>query len=127
MEDKRLSIRPALYLSAKSENEGFQNRTLRPILKLQHNLIIHLFLTSAKKQKLLDISLVASNFSDVVDSFIIKNVVIRNQFIGLVLGQFTMDEFKEYDKNASEYNKRIIGMIKKRISDSFQEIMDYLD
>jgi len=100
MNSKKLSIRPELALSSSIPDEDFQNKTLRPILKLQHDIIVLLFTSFCKKQK------------------IKKNAVLRNQCIGLVIGQFTTDEFTIYIKNESEFNKRILNMTAQRIADS---------
>ncbi|WP_406745628.1 hypothetical protein [Tenacibaculum maritimum] len=51
MDNKKLSIRPALNLSSTIPIEDFQNRTLRPILKLQHSFILQMaaFFVANKK------------------------------------------------------------------------------
>ncbi len=116
-----MSIRPVLNLSADKENESFQNLTLRPILKLQHDIIIRLFINSIKKQKLQEAIENKEVFFQFIETSIVKNIPLRNLLIGLVLGQFTISEFDEYKKNRSEYNKRIINMIKQRLYDSFDE------
>lgn len=35
--------------------------------------------------------------------------------LGLVLGHFTIDEYQDYLKNESEYNRRIISMLTQRL------------
>ena len=51
MDNKKVSIRPVLNLSSKSIDEDFQNRTLRPVLKLQNNTILQVFSHFSQKQK----------------------------------------------------------------------------
>ena len=114
-------------MSANKENENFQNLTLRPILKLQHDIILRLFINSIKKQKLQEAIENKEVFFQFIETSIVKNIPLRNLLIGLVLGQFTISEFDEYKKNGSEYNKRIINMIKQRLYDSFDELKDLIE
>lgn len=122
MNDKRIALRPTLNLSSNIQEESFQNVTLRPILKLQHNLIIMVFLHFCEKQKINISNLKKESFQSEVTKLIKKNTVLRNQLIGLVLGQFTEDEFTQYTKEYSEFNKRILTMIGQRINDSQSQL-----
>lgn len=124
MNDKRIALRPTLNLSSNIQEESFQNVTLRPILKLQHNLIIMVFLHFCEKQKINISNLKKESFQSEVTKLIKKNTVLRNQLIGLVLGQFTEDEFMQYTKEYSEFNKRILTMIGQRINDSQSTIIE---
>jgi len=121
MDDKKLSIRPVLNLKATMDDEDFQNRTLRPVLKLQHDLILLLFISFCDKQKI-DIYKDGKKFNSIINTHIKKNMVLKNQYLGLIIGQFTADEFKVYLENKSEFNKRIITMIVQRLKDSQSEI-----
>ena len=118
MDNKKLSIRPVLNLESKSVDEDFQNRTLRPILKLQHRTILQVFTHFAHKHKT-DIALLSlEKLERYVQSVTKKNTVLRNQLLGLIIGQFTEDEFESYCANDAEFNKRILTMIGQRITDS---------
>ena len=124
MDSKKLSIRPELNLESIIPDEDFQNRTLRPILKLQHDLILLLFISFCDKQKI-DIYKDEKKFNSIVNTHIGKNMVWKNQYLGLIIGQFTTDEFAIYLENNSEFNKRIITMIGQRLKDSQLEIKEY--
>ncbi|MFY7670763.1 glyoxalase [Tenacibaculum sp. MEBiC06402] len=121
MLDKK-DIRPKLELTAIGKTEGFQNVTLRPILKLQHDIIILVFKNWAVKHKIKLTAMKKDELSKVLDNSFSKNNVVKNQLLGIVIGQFTADEFEEYQIDSSEYNKRIFTMIKKRLFDSFEEL-----
>ena len=115
----KISIRPQI-LSVKvndkmSESERFQNTTLRPILKLQHAIIMLLFDEELQKQVKNISNLSFDQKQDMILRTFQKNQVLRNQYLGLVLGMFTEAEFKTYLKNKTEYNKRILSMIFQRI------------
>ena len=118
MDNKKLSIRPVLNLGSKSVDEDFQNRTLRPILKLQHSIILHVFAHFSNKQKTDIAGLTLEKLDSYVRTTTKKNTVLRNQLLGLIIGQFTDDEFETYILNDSEFNKRILTMIGQRITDS---------
>ena len=122
MDEKKLSIRPRLDVTSVMPNENFQNTTLRPILKLQHAIILSVFVNFCKKQKIVISSIKQEEFLYTVAQIIKKNAVLRNQYIGVVIGQFTAAEFAVYIKEDTEFNKRILNMIGQRISDSQSEI-----
>ncbi len=122
MEDRKKAIRPVLNLNFDSEQEEFQNKTLRPILKLQHHLVLVMFICFCKKQKLDIFDAKSEDFLNKVITIIKKNIVLRNQLLGIIIGHFTQEEFSIYKEKDSEYNKRILNMIGQRISDSQSEI-----
>lgn len=115
-------IRPKLDLDAVGETEGFQNKTLRPILKLQHEILLLVFKTWSEKHRINLFSLNVERFNSILEKEFSKNNVVKNQLVGIVIGQFTAEEYKEYIIKSSEYNKRIFNMIKKRLFDSFEEL-----
>ncbi|MCH3883306.1 MULTISPECIES: glyoxalase [Tenacibaculum] len=122
MDSLKLSIRPVLNLSSEIPIEGFQNKTVRPVLKLQHDLILKVFTFFCLKQKIDILNLEKSKFNKVINTVTKKNIALRNQFIGLTVGQFTITEFEFYKENDSEINKRILTMIGQRIKDSQSKI-----
>ncbi|MDG1529464.1 MAG: glyoxalase [Polaribacter sp.] len=118
MDNKKVSIRPVLNLSSISTDEDFQNRTLRPVLKLQNNTILQVFSHFSQKQKTDINNLKKVELNNYVNLITKNNTVLRNQLLGLVIGQFTKDEFDVYKVNDLEFNKRIINMIGQRILDN---------
>lgn len=124
MDSKKVSIRPELNLSSTIPDEDFQNRILRPVLKLQHELILVLFIRFCGKQKI-DLFKDENKFNSIVNTHIKKNMVLKNQYLGLIIGMFTTEEFGIYLENDAEFNKRIITMIGQRLKDSQLEIKEY--
>ncbi len=122
MSDKRKN-RPILNLSAIKQNENFQNSIMRPVLKLQHEIITGIFIHAIRKNRI-DILKNTSDDSyiQLIEKIIGKNLILRNQLLGIVIGQFDNDEFNIYSKNASEFNKRIVAMIKQKLLNSENEI-----
>ena len=123
MKDRKLMIRPQLDIDATGPDENFQNTTLRPILKLQHDLILRLFLREISKHKIELTNFTSKQWSSKLTTVFSKNIPFRNQYLGIVIGQFTLQEYDEYSENPSEFNKRIIGMVKQRILDSKEELI----
>ncbi|PQJ23334.1 glyoxalase [Tenacibaculum sp. SG-28] len=123
MKDRKLTIRPQLELDATGPDENFQNTTLRPILKLQHDLILRLILREISKHKIELTNFTSAQLSIKLTTILSKNIPFRNQYLGIVIGQFTLQEYDEYSENPSEFNKRIIGMLKQRILDSKEELI----
>ncbi|WP_299100027.1 glyoxalase [uncultured Winogradskyella sp.] len=119
-----LSIRPQI-LSAKvyettSAEESFQNKTLRPIIKLQHDLLIAVFKNYIRKHKNVFLDLNLDKQLNYISNAIQKDIKFRNSLKGMVIGQFTVDEYEEYIKNSSALNKRMTNIIKERLIQSVQ-------
>jgi len=112
----KLSIRPQLNLSSVIPDEDFQNKTLRPVLKLQNDVIVLLFKNHTQKNAI-DFSNKDLVFEK-VQHILKKDAVLKNKLIGVVIGMFTVDELQIYQTAASEFNKRILSMLAQRISDN---------
>ncbi|WP_233883395.1 glyoxalase [Tenacibaculum piscium] len=123
MDSKKISIRPVLNLSSEIPVEDFQNKTVRPILKLQHELIIQFFIFFCKNQKVDIVHIEKEKFNKAVNTITKKNINLKNQFLGLIIGHFTVAEFEFYKNNTADINKRILMMIGQRIKDSQSEIL----
>jgi len=116
----RIDIRPKIIgintMLNMSIEEDFQNSTLRPIIKLQHELLlvyIKEYLISNKK-RFKEIS----NLKKIeILTLIFKNDnSLKTELNGIIIGHFTTDEFFIYCTNKTEYNKRILAMIRQRIT-----------
>ncbi len=113
-------IASAVVNDTMSAQEQFQNQVIRPVVKLQHNIIIALF-NSYLKHSSFDIeTLSAEQKKDFLKNIISRNQHMRNQYVGLVSGMFTDDEFEHYLSNPSEYGRRIIQIIAQRLQDTFK-------
>ncbi len=126
MEVTKINLRPVLAKDLTKESVGelelFQNETLRPILKLQHELLIAIFKNYLVSKKANFQNKKEEDQISFIENSITKDLALKNQYIGLVLGMFTISEFKVYESRSSEYNKRIISMLKKRLIDSIPQI-----
>ena len=108
--------RPELFLSkANSKEEIFQNEILRPILKLQHELIITLAQEFLKSRNVTWEKVKEKDPFQWLNINIKRDIPFKNQLIGMVVGQFSKNELDEYLTFQKEMNKRIINMMTERI------------
>lgn len=105
-----------------SFEEVFQNKTLRPILKLQNDLLIQVFINYAMKQKNVFFSLTPEKKMAYVENVIQRDIKFRNSLKGMVIAFFTLDEYAEYIQNSSNLNKRMMNMLIERLKSQIQLI-----
>jgi hypothetical protein len=109
-----LNLRPEIVIDnakVSLSEENFQNVTLRPILKLQNEIILLLtnkylakFLIAKTKEE--NIKIVESKLTD---------TIIKQQLIGLIIALFTSEEFSYYLLHQSSINKRISQLLVQRV------------
>ena len=101
--------------------ELFQNQTLRPIIKMQHTLLIASFKNYIQIRKI-DFSILnVQKKRSKISAVYVKDINYKNRILGVIIGHFTMDEFQYYCLNSSELNKRILKIVVQRVQDSFGE------
>jgi len=119
-----LRVRPEIA-SAKvtkhmSEGEKFQNAVLRPIIKLQNPLIVAMFKNYIKKYKNAFHQLQGQKRFDYIENAVQKNMKFRNSLKGVIIGQFTLEEYGKYIQHSSALNKRMMSMVVERLKDQMQ-------
>jgi hypothetical protein len=119
-----LSIRPiitsAQLLPNISIGEYFQNATLRPVIKFQNDLLIASLKNYIKKHKNVFYELNLERRQQYIDNAITKDIKFRNALKGMIIGQFTVEEYASYIQNSSAFNKRMMNLIKQRLQDQIQ-------
>jgi hypothetical protein len=106
-----------------SSGEVFQNKTLRPILKLQNDLFVAVFINYAVKQKGAFFSLSPEKKMNYIENAIQRDIKFRNSLKGMIIGLFTVDEYNEYIQNSSNLNKRMMNMLIERLKNQIQVII----
>ncbi|MXN92462.1 glyoxalase [Flavobacterium sp. Sd200] len=106
-----------------SKEEIFQNKTLRPVIKLQSNLLAEAFVNYANKQKNYFYTLSVEKKLLYIENAIHKDIKFRNALKGMIIGMFTVDEFKEYTLNSSNLNKRMMNLVIDRLKDQVQVLV----
>jgi len=119
MTNDKQSIRPTIKkinsIENKSKEEQFQNVVLRPIIKMQHDLLVLFFEHQSLKKKVL-----FAELSDVKKEALIAEIFkndsqFKIELRGLIIGHFTTEEYRVYKEISIDSNKRIMTMIKERL------------
>ena len=92
-----LELRPELPQAKLSHNmsneERFQNQTLRPVAKVQNDLMVEMFRNYVRKHKNVFYDLSVEKRLDYIENAIHKDMKFRNSLKGMIIGQFTIEEF----------------------------------
>lgn len=123
------SLRPKILINTintdMSIEEYFQNTVLRPIIKFQNDLLIAVFLQFCTKYKNVFFDLSTEKKILYIESAIAKDSKLRNTFRNLLIALFSVEEYSEYLKNASNLNKRMTGIVKERLISNVQLMSEY--
>lgn len=103
-----------------SEGERFQNQTLRPIAKLQNDLLIEVFRNYIRKHKNVIHGLTAPKRIDYIENAVNRDQKFRNSLKGIIIGQFTLPEYETYIQNSSALNKRMMNLVRERLISNIQ-------
>lgn len=107
-----------------SRGECFQNETLRPVIKLQNDLLVAVFRNYVAKHKNVFYDLTIEKRLDYIENAIHKDMKFRNSLKGIIIGQFTLEEYQTYIKNSSALNKRMMDIVKERLKSNIQ-LLEY--
>ncbi len=123
-----LALRPEIPLAktsnSMSSQEHFQNKTLRPIIKLQGDLILHLFKNYIQKRKNTFYEMSLQKRILFIENAIQKDMKFRNGLKGVIIGQFTIQEYITYTEDSSSLNKRMMNIVKERLLNNIQ-LLEY--
>ena len=103
-----------------SPDELFQNQTIRPILKLQNDLFIAVFINYVNKNKADFYSYTVEKKLQTIENSIQKNIKFRNSLKGIVMALFTIEEYDNYIQNSSSLNKRMMNLLIDRLKSQVQ-------
>ena len=103
-----------------SNEENFQNQTLRPILKIQNDLLLAVFSNYINSSKIDFNQFKNEKKIEFITQSLQKDIPLRNNFKGLIIGFFTQEEFETYKLNASNLNKRMMTMLIERLKSQLE-------
>ncbi len=119
--DQLTSLRPNIpsihQEGATSTVEIFQNKTIRPILKFQNDLLIDIFKNQIYVRKGIYHQLNENKKSIYIEEQIKKDQKFNNLLLGVIIGQFTSEEWNHYLFDEKEIKRRITNLIIKRLQD----------
>lgn len=110
-----IKIRPKVEYDKSLDSsaaERFQNETLRPIAKLQNEMIIAYFLKDLGN---IDLPKGSRDRATMIEERLKKNLTLKNILVGIVVALFTEEEFVIYQEDISGMNKRIIILLVQRL------------
>lgn len=124
--DKRISLRPiienALVNGQTTSAESFQNVTLRPVIKMQHPLLLAFVSDHVLKVNKGFMELSIEQKRLFLIQLFQKDAVLKQRIIGMMMGQFSLEEFRMYSTIETDINKRIVAICLERIIDHMNEI-----
>lgn len=118
----RPQIPAAEVMDNTHESERFQNQTIRPIIKFQHDLLLAIARNYFARNKNTYFKLVETQRAQYLATMLSKDTAFRNQLLGLVIGLFSTEEYLEYQLKSADLNRRIINIIKKRLLDELVDV-----
>ena len=102
--------------------EKFQNEVIRPIIKMQHSLLIALFQDYIKQRKIDFINLKKEKQIERINTILTEDTNFKSIILGIVIGHFSPNELSFFVQNSSEFKKRVIQIAKHRLQDNQQVI-----
>ncbi len=119
-----LALRPVLHLdTAKSTpTEAFQNRTLRPLLKMQHEVLLHIFQHYIRKRKNVFLQLSPKAQLEYIAHSIRTDIRLRHLLAGAVVGHFTTPELAFFFEHEADAMKRLADLTIQRIQSATEQL-----
>jgi hypothetical protein len=112
----KISIRPTVTTEPTDNiSEAFQNATLRPILKLQHDIFLEIFRNYLVKRKKAFDQMAVEDRAIYIEQTLKTDQKFKQFLLGTVIGLFTVEELKIYFENENELNRRTITMLIERL------------
>jgi hypothetical protein len=122
MEKVRPNLPGSLVEGNLKEEELFQNMVLRPVIKMQHDILIlrvkSYFLSKRVVFNVMD----QKKRTKAIEQAFLNDHPFKKEIQGMIIGQLSQDEFKQYLQFEKSVNKRIFQMVKNRMLDSIIEI-----
>jgi hypothetical protein len=119
-DNKLLELRPVLdsVIAQALPDEQFGNQTLRPILKLQHDLLVALFQAYLQEKAIKFTALSAFQQRVTIENAVKKDLPLRHTLVGCIIGLFTGEEYTYYLTHRLSLQKRLTALLIGRLSDT---------
>ena len=122
MEKVRPKLPDALTEGELKEEELFQNMVLRPVIKMQHDvLILRVKSYFTSKRVMFNVMDKQKRTLAIEQAFLGANA-FKKEIQGMILGQLDTTEYQRYLQNERTMNKRIIQMVRNRMLDSVLQL-----
>ena len=122
MEKVRPILPESLVEGNLKEEELFQNMVLRPVIKMQHDILILRVQSYFLSKKVVFHMMDKKKRVNAIESAFQNDNPFKKEIQGMILGQLNPEEFQRYLKSERSMNKRIIQMVRNRMLDSILEL-----
>ena len=122
MEKVRPNLPKSLIEGHLKQEVLFQNMVLRPVIKMQHDILIlrvkSYFLSKRVVFNVMD----QKKRTKAIEQAFLNDHPFKKEIQGMIIGQLSQDEFQQYLQFEKSVNKRIFQMVKNRMLDSIIEL-----
>lgn len=122
MEKVRPNLPESLDEGNLKEEELFQNMVLRPVIKMQHDILILRVQSHFLSKKIVFHMMDKKKRVNAIESAFQNDNAFKKEIQGMIVGHLTIEEFRTYLKSERSMNKRIIQMVRNRMLDSILEL-----
>jgi hypothetical protein len=122
MEKVRPKLPDTLTEGELKEEELFQNMILRPVIKMQHDLLIMRVKSHFISKRVLFNVMDNKKRTEAIIQAFQSDHNLKKEIQGMIIGQLTVLEFQQYLKIERSLNKRIVQMVRNRMIDSLFEL-----
>ena len=122
MDKVRPNLPESLVEGNLKEEELFQNMVLRPVIKMQHDILILRVQTHFLSKKIVFHMMDKKKRVNAIESAFQNDNTFKKEIQGMILGQLNPEEFQRYLKSERSMNKRVIQMVRNRMLDSILEL-----
>ena len=122
MEKVRPKLPESLIEGHLKEEELFQNMVLRPVIKMQHDVLILRVKSYFTSKRVMFNVMDKKKRTLAIEQAFLGDNAFKKEIQGMILGQLNVDEFQGYLKNERSMNKRIIQMVRNRMLDSLLDL-----
>ncbi|HET9502800.1 MAG TPA: hypothetical protein VFO93_04625 [Hymenobacter sp.] len=123
-----LALRPAIAgqpaaIPTPTAVADFQHQVLRPLLKLQHPVLLATVADFAHDYRL-PLARPDTELSAALTELLTRNARLRATLTGLVVGHFTQEELAFYRPHHNELNRRLLDLAQQRVLSSLAELRE---
>ena len=122
MQKVRPKLPDAITEGELKEEELFQNMVLRPVIKMQHDLLIMRVKSHFRSKRILFNLMDNKKRTETIIQAFQSDHNLKKEIQGMITGQLSLAEFQQYLKSERSINKRIIQMVRNRMIDSLLEL-----
>ncbi|UOQ65866.1 hypothetical protein [Hymenobacter volaticus] len=121
-----LALRPVVDTAPASGDAttgDFLHHALRPILKLQNELLVAVVADFVRDHHVPLPTASAADQQRLLTELLTRNVKLRYTVVGLVSGLFTTAELDFYRQHRSELNRRLLELAVRRVQDQVEAVV----